>query len=262
MRSFSLAFAIFFILPHVAFSEEPLSVSRVVEGDILELSNGEKVSLIGVDTPESSNNFKLWRDARNTGQDTKEILAKGQEAAEFTWKLVEGRPIRFEYDVERKDKYGRTLAYAFIQMGGPQGNYEAPAEYEITKMEGVIYIFLNATLAKAGYAQVVTLSSNVKYLELFVKLEKEALEQKRGLWREAKEEDRKKLGYKLGLEDVTGRGDVRASNAKIGVDYKVSENSTVGVEASQGIHDSQDAAAWGKSVDDATAAQAKYKISF
>ncbi len=74
--------------------------------------------------------------------------------------------------------------------------------------------------------------------------------------------DQKKLGYNLGFEDSTGQGDVRASNFKIGVNYKVSENSTVGVEASRGIHDTQDAAAWGRSVDDENAAQAKYKLSF
>ncbi|MFA7255121.1 MAG: hypothetical protein WC133_03365 [Candidatus Omnitrophota bacterium] len=78
----------------------------------------------------------------------------------------------------------------------------------------------------------------------------------------AGEADQKKLGYNLGIEDVTGRGNVRASNLKIGVDYKVSKNSSVGIEARQGVHDTQDAAAWGASVDDETAARAKYKLSF
>ena len=79
---------------------------------------------------------------------------------------------------------------------------------------------------------------------------------------EPEKEDLKKLDYKLGIDDVTGRSSVRASNVKIGVDYKVSPNATLGVEATQGLHDSQDAAAWGKSADDETAAQAKYKLSF
>jgi hypothetical protein len=76
------------------------------------------------------------------------------------------------------------------------------------------------------------------------------------------EAEKKKVGYKFGLEDVTGQGTVRASNLKMGVDYKVSERSSVGVEASQGLHDTNDAAAWGKSVDDETAAKARYKVSF
>ena len=76
------------------------------------------------------------------------------------------------------------------------------------------------------------------------------------------EAKKKKIDYSFGLEDTTRQGSVRASNVTVGVDYKVSENATVGVAASQGIHDSQDAAAWGGSADDETAAQAKYTLSF
>jgi len=74
--------------------------------------------------------------------------------------------------------------------------------------------------------------------------------------------DQKKPGYSLGVEDVTGQGNVRASKAKVGVDYNVSKRATVRVEVSRGIHDSQDAAAWSRSVEDENAAKAKYKISF
>ncbi len=73
---------------------------------------------------------------------------------------------------------------------------------------------------------------------------------------------KKKIDYNFGLEDTTRQGSVRASNVTVGVDYKVSENATVGVTASQGIHDTKDAAAWGGSADDETAAQAKYKLAF
>lgn len=76
------------------------------------------------------------------------------------------------------------------------------------------------------------------------------------------EAEKKKMDYNFGLEDTTRQGSVRASNVTIGVDYKVSENATVGVEASRGIHDAQDAAAWGDSADDETAAHAKYKLAF
>lgn len=76
------------------------------------------------------------------------------------------------------------------------------------------------------------------------------------------EADQKKIGYNFGIDDTTGRGSVRTSKAKIGVDYKVSKDSTVGVEASRKIHDAQDAEAWGKSVDDDHEAQVKYKLLF
>ncbi len=227
---------------------DPLIVTRCIDGDTLQLSNGEKVRLIGVDIP----------------------VEIDKKAAEFTRKLVEGQQVRLEYDVQQKDKYGRTLAYVFVFVCS-QCKYDAPVEYEVAQLDGNSFIFLNATLAKAGYAQVMTpalnevrqaVPPNVKYQELFVKLEKEAGEKKMGLWKGEIDEHPKKLGYNLGIEDATGEGNVRVSNAKIGVDYKVSKNSTVGVEARQGIHDTQDAAAWGKSVNDETAARAKYKLSF
>ena len=71
-----------------------------------------------------------------------------------------------------------------------------------------------------------------------------------------------KLGYNYGIEDATGQGNVRASAVKMGVEYKVTEKSSLGIEASKEVHDSRDAAAWGKSVKDETAAGVKYKVSF
>ncbi len=74
--------------------------------------------------------------------------------------------------------------------------------------------------------------------------------------------DPKKLSYNLGVKDKTGRSNVRTSNLNVGADYKLSKNATVSVQASQGMHDSGDASAWGKSIDDEAGAQAKYKLSF
>jgi micrococcal nuclease len=71
---------------------------RVVDGDTLVLDGQETVRLIGVDTPE-------------TKEPREPVEAFGQEAYEFTKSLVEGRKVRLEFDLERIDKYGRTLAY-------------------------------------------------------------------------------------------------------------------------------------------------------
>jgi len=231
-----------------------------MDGNVLQLSNGEKVFLIGLDTLPSSNNFKLWRDVRRTGMDAKEIMERGKEAEEFTRKLVEGKQVRLEYDVRKKDESGRTLAYVFTDTFVPSVSRNAAGE----KLDGSYFEerFLNAEIIRAGYARAMIDPPNVKCLELFLKLEKEAREQKKGIWRGEVEAARADLDYHVGVEDATGLGNVRASNAKIGVDYKVSPNSTVGVEASRKINDAQDAAAWGKSTDDGNAAQAKYKLSF
>lgn len=72
----------------------------------------------------------------------------------------------------------------------------------------------------------------------------------------------KKLSYSYGVDDSTGQGDVRSATAKTGVDYKVSERAFVGVEAGRKIHDTQDAAAWNRKVEDENEAQVKYKLAF
>lgn len=73
----------------------------------------------------------------------------------------------------------------------------------------------------------------------------------------------KKLGYSYGLQDATeSGGNVRATTAKVGLDFKVTPRTSLGVEAARKIHDSQDAAAWGETVEDENSAEVKYKLSF
>lgn len=76
-------------------------VTRVVDGDTLLLASGQRVRLIGVDTPETVH-----------PQRPPEPL--GPEATEFTRRMVEGRPIRLEFDRERWDAYQRVLAYVYV----------------------------------------------------------------------------------------------------------------------------------------------------
>lgn len=139
-------------------------VNKVIDGDTLKLSRGERVRLIGIDTPESSNNAKTRRDSKRSGQTVKEITALGKQASAFTRNLVEGKEVRLEFDIQQRDRYGRLLAYVYLKDG----------------------TFLNAEIIKAGYAQVMTIPPNVKYQDLFLKLQREARENKRGLWNDKK----------------------------------------------------------------------------
>ena len=118
--------------------------------------------MIGVDTPELHYSEKLLRDSKRSGQDIKTIQSLGRKASDFAKKLCAGKRVRLEYDVERKDRYGRTLAYVYLEDG----------------------VFVNAELMKEGYAQVMTIPPNVKYSDLFTKLQREAREAKRGLWKD------------------------------------------------------------------------------
>ncbi len=85
----------------------------------------------------------------------------GMEAAEANRKLVDGKTVRLEFDVQQFDKYGRILAYIYLEEG----------------------TFVNAWLVENGYAVVMTIPPNVKHQELFLKLQREAREVRRGLWR-------------------------------------------------------------------------------
>jgi micrococcal nuclease len=144
-----------------AAGDESYYVLRVVDGDTLKLSGGERVRLIGIDTPEVFYSSKLSRDAKNSGSDTATIQKMGKEASDFTKKLCSGKMVRLEYDVQRRDKYDRLLAYVYLEDG----------------------TFVNARIIEEGYAQVMTVVPNVKYAELFLRLQKDARDAHRGLWR-------------------------------------------------------------------------------
>ena len=159
------------VLPAVFFgisrqgTREPLDsgfvyVSRVVDGDTLALSSRERVRLIGIDTPEMHESEKLSRDSQRSGQDARTIMGLGRRSYAFTRTLVEGKPVRLEFDVEKHDRYGRLLAYVYLNDG----------------------TFVNAEIVKQGYASLMTYPPNVKYVDLFLKLYQEARENKRGLW--------------------------------------------------------------------------------
>lgn len=126
------------------------NVVRVVDGDTLVISyNGvdEKLRLIGVDTPESVHPDK----SKNT--------EFGNTVSSYSKSQLEGKSVGIEFDVQERDQYGRLLAYIYI------GN----------KM-------YNKTLLSKGYASVSTYPPNVKYVDEFTKLQKDARENQVGMW--------------------------------------------------------------------------------
>ena len=138
-----------------------IAVAYVYDGDTIKLADGEKVRLIGIDTPESSQNKKLFRDAERSGEDVNRILAMGRKAAVHTRGLLDGRRVRLEFDIERRDKYGRLLAYVYRLDDG---------------------LFINQEIISSGYAYPMTIPPNIRYADEFRKLFREAQEAGRGLW--------------------------------------------------------------------------------
>ncbi|MBI2036522.1 thermonuclease family protein, partial [Candidatus Microgenomates bacterium] len=127
-------------------NKEEVLVKRVVDGDTVELENGQRVRYIGIDTPE-------------TIDPRKPVQCFGKEASEFNKKLVEGKLVRLEKDVSETDKFGRLLRYVFVDS-----------------------VFVNDYLVRQGYAHVSTFPPDVRYQQQFVEAEREARENNRGLW--------------------------------------------------------------------------------
>jgi len=143
-----------------SYNYSDIMVTRAVDGDTLILDNGERVRLIGIDTPEMHVSNKLYKDSRKSGEDISTIQKLGRRSYEFTKKLVEGKRVSLEFDVEKRDKYGRLLAYAYLKDG----------------------TFVNAEIVKQGYASLMSIPPNVKYADTFLRLYREARENNRGLW--------------------------------------------------------------------------------
>ena len=90
---------------------------------------------------------------------TELVECYGPAASRFTTSALEGRPVRLEFDVERLDRYGRTLAYVWL---GDE--------------------LFNEVLVREGYALVTTYPPNVKYVDRFIAAQRDARSHERGLW--------------------------------------------------------------------------------
>jgi len=124
-------------------------VVRAVDGDTIEARIGgrlEDVRYIGVDTPE-------------TVKPGTPVQCFGHRAADFDRRLVEGRRVRLVFGVERRDIYGRLLAYVYIG-----------------------HRFVNAELVRRGLARTLAIPPNTRYRPLFERLQLNAARRGRGLW--------------------------------------------------------------------------------
>lgn len=140
------------------------SVTRVIDGDTLvvvpnpspELREGTHVRLIGVDAPEMAYSPA----ARIPGQADPFAV----EATGYVRHEVEGKNVRLEFGPERGDRYGRTLAYVYLEDG----------------------TLLNAEIIRHGYARAYRRFPHPLRDE-FLLLEEQARAAGVGLWAEESE---------------------------------------------------------------------------
>jgi len=131
----------------ITLSSAKLSVRQVYDGDTVALSTGEHVRYLGVDAPEI--------DHKGGKSD---FLAR--EARDMNAKLVQGKPVRMEYDQERNDRHGRLLAYVFLENGD----------------------MVNEFLVRKGLARVLPKPPNLKYSSLLLDSQRRAMAERIGIW--------------------------------------------------------------------------------
>lgn len=123
-------------------------VKRVVDGDTLLMEDGERIRLLGVDTPE-------------TVAEGRPVEEWGPEASAFTKDAVEGQLVRLAYDKERRDQYHRVLAYVYKEDGW----------------------FLNEELIRAGLSKAqLQFPYSTQMKNRFKAAEEEARRAEAGLW--------------------------------------------------------------------------------
>lgn len=120
-------------------------VTNIVDGDTIDLDTGVRIRYLLIDTPESTNGA---------------TDCFGQNAKQFNSDLVLNKEVELTYDVEREDRYGRTLAYVSV------GDVE-----------------VNTTLVERGYACVLYIPPDGEdRKDEFEALEATAKAEGRGMW--------------------------------------------------------------------------------
>jgi len=122
-------------------------VRWVDDGDTVVLADGRRVRYTGINAPEVAHEDRPQE-------------RFGPEARDFNRKLVLKKNVRLEFDRKKYDQYGRVLAYLFLQDG----------------------TFVNAELVKGGYAYYVFRRPNTKYDSLLLRLQREAMAKRVGMW--------------------------------------------------------------------------------
>ena len=125
-----------------------LSVVSVADGDTVTLSDKRKVRYIGVNTPEIVHGSKPGE-------------RFGPEAKKGNHALVNKRRVRLETDVEETDRYGRTLAYVYLEDGS----------------------MVNEKLVEEGLAYCYPYGKNLAHKDVFLAAQRRAMNGRRGMWR-------------------------------------------------------------------------------
>jgi len=155
----ALGFALLLFYADGVGAEQWVRVKRVADGDTVQLADGRLVRYIGVNAPEINHE-------RNTAEPL------GFDARSRNIELIGSQRIRLEFDIEPFDDYGRTLAYVFL----PDGS------------------MVNEKLLQSGVAHCLYRMPNVKHEARLLRAQRDAMQDRRGIWREWCEKEGRYVG--------------------------------------------------------------------
>lgn len=125
-------------------TEGIVRAAHVIDGDTIILADGRQVRYVGIDTPELGD---------------RRLAAAAEQAREANRRLVGDRDLRLERDVQTLDRYGRVLAYVWADD-----------------------TFVNEELLRAGWARLLTIPPDVRYVERFREAARQGAEKRRTIW--------------------------------------------------------------------------------
>ena len=116
-----LSFFLFLLLflPQTSLAAPPALTGKVLwvyDGDTIKIEHIGKVRLIGIDTPEKESSE---RDAHylRQGIAPERLRQVARDATQFLIQQAKGKQVQIEFDEERHDRHGRTLAYVSLPDG-------------------------------------------------------------------------------------------------------------------------------------------------
>ena len=163
MRKYFIYLIVFFLTIFLSgrplLAHEWFHVKWVNDGDTIVLADGRHVRYMGINSPEIDH-------------ENKKAELFGYEAKKYNKTLVLSKMVCLEFDKQTHDRYGRTLAYVFLNNG----------------------VFVNNVMIEQGYAYCLSRRPNIKYDQVLLQSQRDAMSAKRGIWSNWKEKKRRYWG--------------------------------------------------------------------
>lgn len=155
---------------HISF----FPIKAVFDGDTVQLQDGRKIRLVGINTPEVAHR-------NNAAQEG------GEAAKKWLTQMLIGKKVRLEFAQQKQDKYKRYLAHIFTEND----------------------LHINLELVRLGFASVNIFPPNITYVDNLINASNIAEQKKLGIWQYSsyaiKPVQELNLNNKYGWQRIVGK---------------------------------------------------------